>query len=325
MSGGLGEQEEASGPHWGWNLLLANAAGMLLCALIMDPSTQEGEVERGQLTILRGLFVLAAAGHVGVWALRAHLAADIVSATERWSSAPAELSLSSLVPQAGGQTLSRIVWGVVIGWGLLVIVGLLQAAPILHDLTFENGPLETLTVLSYLGAGGFAVASFRACSVSSSGAGLRRWIVLIAALGCFLIAAEETDWGQVYFNYETPESFDHANIQSDLSFHNLAPPGFVPGTRWANWLLRTLAFLIGGVVPLLIQMSAGFRQWMWAWQIPVPPVASMVALFASAFIPEAAELYERNNVGSELREVTIAVAVAFWMFTAWRSDRTKGA
>jgi hypothetical protein len=106
MSGGLGEHEEASGPHWGWNLLLANAAGMLLCALIMDPSTQEGEVERGQLTILRGLFVLAAAGHVGVWALRAHLAADIVSATERWSSAPAELSLSSLVPQPPFSTTS---------------------------------------------------------------------------------------------------------------------------------------------------------------------------------------------------------------------------
>lgn len=325
MSAESGQHGDSSALHWGWNLLLANAAGLILCALVIDPAAQETQLQSSQMTILRGLLVAAAVAHIGVWVLRRPLSADFTSAYARWSRVPAELSLQSFIPEVGGPALTRTTWGILIAWGLLVVVGLLRAAPVLHDLTFENGPLETLTVLSYLFAAGFAVASFRLCSSPGREASVRRWIVLLAAFGCFLIAAEETDWGQVYFNYATPEAFEHANIQSDLSLHNLAPPGVVPGTRWANWLLRGMALFLGGVVPLLIGASHWFRKWMWSWEVPVPPLASLAALFLSTFIPEASEIYERNNVGSELREVTIAVAVALWMFTAWRSDKASRA
>ena len=313
-------REVSSQVHWSWNLLLAVAVAIVAAAFLLDPTIGDSDLTRAQLTILRGGLVFLAFAVVVVWSLRRSLSEDLRAAGSRWRSAPSDLSLRSLVPQPPPR-VSEIAWVVAGAWALSVAVGLSLAAAWLHDLTFENGPLETLTVVAYLVGFGFAIAGIRTDSGAVRKPGLRRWVLLLAALGCFLIAGEETDWGQVYLDYATPEAFSQANIQNDLSLHNLAPPGVVPGTRWANWTLRAGAFALGGVVPLLLLVSPWFRRWMWAWEIPIPPFVCQALLFLSAFVPEAAEMYERNNVGSEIREVTIAVAVGLWMATAWYAGR----
>lgn len=320
MTGSPAQSDASPALHWSWNLLLATSALLVVTALVLDPSTQEADLERSQFKILRGLLGFFAVAVIGVWTLRHQLNADFATAMNRWTRAPDVIAPGSLIPTFASAAAARVFSLGAIAWGLTVAIGLMLGAEFLHDLTYENGLLETLTVFSYLVAGSFALASFRNCSWAGRAPGLRRWVVLLAALGCFLIAAEETDWGQVYFNYQTPESFEHANIQSDLSLHNLAPPGVVPGTRWANWLLRGLGLFLGGVVPVLIFASSWFRKWMWSWEIPVPPPVCLGMLFLSTFIPESAETYARDNVGSELREVTIAVAVALWMLTTWQRD-----
>ncbi len=317
-------REVSSQVHWSWNLLLAVAATLVGVAWVLDPASGDSDLTRGQITILRGGLVFFAGVAVCVWSLRRSLSEDLHGAVARWRLAPADLSLQSLVP-APPPRVGRIAWIVAGAWAVGVAVGLSLGAAWLHDLTFENGPLETLTVVSYLTGFGFAIAGIRSGSGASRQPGLRRWVLLLAALGCFLIAGEETDWGQVYLDYATPESFSHANIQNDLSLHNLAPPGVIPGTRWANWTLRAAAFGLGGVLPVLLLGVPWFRRWMWAWEIPVPPFVCMALLFLSAFVPEAAEMYTRNNVGSEIREVTIAVAVALWMATTWHADRRSRA
>lgn len=316
---GDGRAATAVRVHWSWNLLLAAAAAMVVTSLVLDPTSGETDVVRGQLTILRGALLVFAAGTVGVWMLRRVLSEDLEGAFARWRAAPADLHGRDLMDEPGSPLVTKLCWAGAIGWLLAVFVGLAMSADWLHDLTFENGPLETLTVIAYIAAAGLAIAGFRQSSGEGRVPGLRRWILLIAAAGAFLIAAEETDWGQVYLRYETPESFEAANIQQDLSLHNLASPEFVPGTRWANWTLRGLGFGLGGIVPVLIFTVPWFRRWMWSWQVPIPPFVSACLLFVSAFIPEAAEAYLRNNVGSEIREVTIAVGVVLWMWTAYRA------
>ena len=320
MTGSPAQSDASRALHWSWNLLLATSALLVVTLLVLDPSTQEADLERSQIKILRGLLGFFAVAVIGVWTLRHKLNADFAAAMNRWTSAPDVIAPGSLIPTFAPAAAAWVFSLGAIAWVLTVAIGLTLGAEFLHDLTYENGPLETLTVLSYLAAGSFALASFRSCSLAGRAPGLRRWAVLLAAFGCFLIAAEETDWGQVYFHYETPEAFQHANIQSDLSLHNLMPPDIVPGTRWANWLLRGLAFFLGGMVPAFIYASGWFRRWVWSWEIPVPPVVCLSLVFLSSCIPEVAETYSRGNVDSELREVTIAVAVALWMFTAWQRD-----
>ena len=324
MRRGAGEAETNS-VHWSWNLLLALAAGMVLTSLVLDPVSAESDLVRGQLSIVRVALLVFAACTVSVWCLRRSLSEDLQGAFARWRSAPADLHGRDLLREPGTPRIVALLWVAAISWFVAVFAGLAAGAEWLHELTFENGPLETLTVITYLLAAVLAGLGFRQSSAAGRTPGLRRWVFLIAAAGAFLIAAEETDWGQVYLRYETPEAFEAANIQQDLSIHNLAPPGIVPGTRWANWLLRGLGFVLGGVVPLLIFTMPWFRRWMWSWQIPIPPPVCQCLLFVSAFIPEVVGIYERNNVGSELREVTISVAVALWMWSALRAGDDSAA
>ncbi len=311
--------KSAAPVHWSWHLLLLLAAGMVVTSLMLDPAAAETDLVRGQLTILRGALFVFAAGAVGVWFMRGMLSEDLLGAFARWRSAPSDLQARDLIHEPASPRITGLLWAGALAWFAAVFGGLASASEWLHRLTFENGPLETLTVIAYVVAAVFALLGFRQSTGEGRKPGLRRWVLLVAAAGAFLIAAEETDWGQVYLQYETPESFEAANIQQDLSLHNLAPPGIVPGTRWANWVLRGLGFGLGGIVPLLVYTVPLFRRWMWAWQIPIPPFVCQCLLFVSAFIPEAADLYHRNNVGSEIREVTIAVAVVLWMWTAHRT------
>jgi hypothetical protein len=78
-------------------------------------------------------------------------------------------------------------------------------------------------------------------------------------------------------------------------------------------VLTLLALGLGGVVPLLLFACAPFRRLVFALDVPLPPYWSQAVLFCAAWIPEIEGRFIRNNVGSELREVTIAVAICVWL------------
>lgn len=305
--------------------LVVLAALLAGAALLIDPSAGGDLRATGQRQVARHLLFAASFGLIGLWLLRGVLADDLRAVASRWQSPQGAWTVDRLVPSLDPRSLALGLWTVAILWAGVVVIGLWRQSPWLHDLTFENGPLETLTVACYLG--GFVVSGLALLPIVGRGRrGIpRRWWWLLAAAGCFLIAAEETDWGQTYLRYETPEAIGAANIQGDFSLHNMALPESVGVTRWANALLRILGWSLGGGLALLLVAVPGFRRLVWSLDAPVPPWWSMLMLFAGASIPRVQNVYDRENVGSELREVTIAAGVFVWLWVAWRASRRSAA
>jgi hypothetical protein len=311
------------GSHWAWHLLLGAAAVLVVLALWLDPASAATELERAQARIAQAGLVVLALGAVCVWLLRRWLEADRLVVAARWRSAPSEIPPASMIPSLGPAWLSLVLWTVLAAWATGLAVTFVLRARWVEEWTLENGPFETATVLCYLAATGFAITGARARFRSAHG-GAQRWVLVALAAGCFLIAAEETDWGQTYLRYATPPTVGQANIQGDFSLHNLALPASVPGTRWANWLLRILAWTGGLVLPLLLFASATLRRALHALQFPMPPAWCLVVLFLAACIPELGGLYGRSNIGSELREFSISVAVVVWLGSVWHARAWAG-
>lgn len=316
----VGQHDELSpGAHWSWHLALGGAGALVAMALLLDPAAGASSLENAQRQIAQvGLGALAVA-LVGLWLLRRRLSADASIAAGRWRDAPA-LAPASMVPSLRPRGFAGAMWLLLAVWSVAVVVGLWTTAQWVVDATWENGLLETATVLGYGLAAVLAVLCARRGVRADAPGGARRWWFVLLAAGCLLIAGEETDWGQTYLQYDTPDAFREANIQSDFSLHNLAPPSVVPGTRWANWLLRTLGWVGGGLLPVLLFASATVRRAIFALEFPVPPAWCMAVLFLAAWIPEFEGLYIRNNIGSELREFSISVAIFVWLASQWRAS-----
>ena len=71
--------------------------------------------------------------------------------------------------------------------------------------------------------------------------GMQKYFLALAALFFVFVAMEEMNWGQTYFNFETPQILSKTNIQQEVSLHNLHLP---IKRRWANDLLFWMAVSI---------------------------------------------------------------------------------
>ena len=306
--------------HPAWHAVLLVAGVLAATALGIDPESALDARETGQLRIARvGLWLLVAVA-VGVWGLRRMLQEDIETAIDRFRSAPIRIERSQLVSSFEPGGLRKFAWVGAAVWFVAISIGLANGSSWVEYSTIENGIFETITVIAYLAGAYLAARALWPSLRAGFRAGdLRRWF-LLAVAGCFLIAAEETDWGQTYLQYASPEAFEHANIQGDLSLHNLALPESFGVTRWANWVLRLMAAALGGVVPLLLFTCAPFRRLVYALDIPLPPWWSQAVLLSAALIPEIEGRFRRDNVDSELREVAVSVAVLVWVACAVRRD-----
>jgi len=294
-----------------WWAVLALVPGLLGLALWLDPGRGASDLSRAQLEIARlGLPVLAA-GVFLVWCLRRTITADLRAVATRWRTAPERIAAGELVAPGPPRPAAVALWLALAAWAVAVALGLARGAAWLEWATRENGLLETATVLAYLAGVVLALRAWRGSLRRRRS--LRALALLGLAGACFLIAAEETDWGQTYLRYETPDAFRDANIQQDFSLHNLAPPSAVPGTRWANWLLTILAALGGGALPVLLVSAAPFRRAAWALDVPLPPWWTQAVFLLAAFVPEVPGVWDRENVGSELREFSIAMGALAWL------------
>jgi len=320
-----GREDGTTGTPRIWHAALVLAFGALAGATLLAPESAGDPRAVAQLRIARVGLVVLAGGLAGLWLLRGVLSGDLRGLSARMRAAPDPIPVASLVPRIEPRILRLAAWTAGVAWIAAASIGLARGAGWVEDATWENGPTETVTVLAYLGASALCLHALGPALAGGFRSGTpRRWFLLAAAAGCFLIAAEETDWGQTYFKYRTPETFEHANIQQDLSLHNLALPEAFGVTRWANWVLGLGALALGGLVPAALFASGAFRRFVWALDVPLPPVWSMAMLLAAFTIPEVDGQFRRNNIGSELREVTIAVAVLAWLVTAWRATRRGG-
>lgn len=156
---------------------------------------------------------------------------------------------------------------------ILVASWFLRELPGMNLLYGEDGPLETLTAILFMGSG---VLLFGAAMFHRRQPADHRRVVAALLVGIALVflffGLEEISWGQRLFGWSTPGVLQRINDQGELNVHNLSNSLLGPLYRWGMlafalctaagwlWLSRfkktTLRFLIphGATAGLLVLM-----------------------------------------------------------------------
>jgi hypothetical protein len=305
--------------HWSWHVLVALAVLLLgVAMLLVQLAPAHQQFGQAQRHVLAAICAMLGVGCLIPWALRRHLSRDWRAAVARQHS-PCP-SAYDIIPAVLPPALNTALWLILILWMAWVAWTLTINDGPAAGMTLENGLLQHLTVLCY---GTAAILLFRLMLQTlgpDAAPGFRRWWLLILALGCLGVAGEEINWGQSILNYETPEFLAHTNIQQEVSLHNLELPG-LPGRHWSNDILWGISLFGGAILPIALLASARFRLMAWRWDIPLPPWISQSYFLAAVLIPRDGNMLgqlSRDNIPSELREVTIAFAMLIWAWAVWR-------
>jgi hypothetical protein len=315
--------------HWTWHVLLAVAI-LLIGAVMFTPRPSllpldqvqdiASEDGRRQLGLLQVGLVFLAGLCALLWIFRTMLSLDYAAILNRYQVRADAPPVAELVPKTMPQWMETVMWFVLPAWMAWVAGSLYIDDTRAADWTLENGLLQVMTVACYLFGGILAARLTWSHFRREAAPGPRRWWLFALTLGCLMVAGEETNWGQTYLGFHTPEFVREHNLQQEFSLHNMRLPGGISGTFLSNELLWYLAILGGAVLPLAIVAGPKIRTWMWAAQVPLPPWIAQAYCLAASVIPRDQDMLgilSRDNIPSELREVTIAAAVALWMWTLW--------
>jgi len=320
--------------HWTIHLLLLATCIFLLVALLFNvelaerwfsPDRHISDSGHEYLKLLRYLLLIPAGVCVLIWALRKIIISDLREAVERWRKSPSRLEISSVVPSMQPVGFQRVLWLILFLWTVGAVILIYVYRDYANLLTHEGGLFETLTVVFYIFAGLIALRLAIPYLLRNSPNGLLRWWLLGLAAGCIFVAGEEINWGELYFHYEAGEFIRRGNYQREISLHNVALPYI--GSYFWNALLKFLTICGGVLLPLLIWTSKSFRRLVWAVQMPLPPWLSQAYFFATTifiyiFPRDLIEkILPRPNIPVELREFTISVGVAIWLWCFMKNQR----
>jgi hypothetical protein len=231
-----------------------------------------------------------------------------------------------VAPHVSPKALSVSLGILLLAWMAWVAMALLIDDHAAATLTEENGLFQALTVFCYVFAGVVFVWN-GIWWLKIRRRGFYKWWAIILGLGCVFVAGEEINWGQTYLHFRTPAVLEHANLQQEFSLHNVRLPGPLSSKHWANELLWWLAACGGVVFPIGLIFSSVFRRWVSMVAFPVPPWLTQAYCLAATTIPRDGQLIghlSRDNIPSELRELTIAVAIAVWAWAVWQRNRHDG-
>jgi hypothetical protein len=306
--------------HWSWHALVAVAV-LLICtaALLSYPQSAHIRLDHAQQRLLATICVMTGITCLVPWSLRRILSRDWRTVLARHAHRAAPPACEIIPPLPPRQQTA--LWLVLALWMSWVMESLILNDRLAARLTLENSLLQDVTVLCY---GASAVFFFRLVlrALPPHEPGLRRWWFLILALGCLVVASEEINWGQSLIPYETPDFLVRTNIQQEVNLHNIELPG-LPGRHWSNVVLWGISLMGGVVIPISLLASMQIRRLTWIAEIPVPPWVSQGYFLAAALIPRDGDMLgrlSRDNIPSELREVTIAMAMLIWAWGFWRKQ-----
>jgi hypothetical protein len=305
--------------HWSWHILIA-AAVLLIGTAALLYNLQSTAIDRARRHLLATTCAMTGITCLVSWSLRRVLSRDWHTALTRHvhGAAPRARDITPPFPPR----LQTGLWLVLAVWMAWVIKSLILDDRLAANLTLENGLLQDITVLCY-GASAFLFARLvlRALHPHEL-SGFQRWWFLILGLGCLVVAGEEINWGQSLIQYETPDFLASTNVQQEVSLHNIELPG-LPGRHWSNVVLWGISLLGGVVIPTSLMVSPQIRRLIRIAEIPVPPWVSQGYFLAAALIPRDGDMLgrlSRDNIPSELREVTIAMAMLIWAWVFWRQQ-----
>ena len=158
----------------------------------------------------------------------------------------------------------------------------------------EIGFLEIGTVVFLIPAIVLGVLCFLRRRHMPKGVG---WIMLLAAIAALYFAGEETNWGQTYFHWKTPDVWANLNKQNETNLHNLELKKYGWYADLVDDLLSNvprqimLIFcLVGGIIlPLVLRRRLSrptARQSVWYWLIPTQRLIPAALLAVVSAVPE---------------------------------------
>jgi hypothetical protein len=310
--------------HWSWHALILLAVMMACMAVFIHAqSLDEQPLTKARQHLLFVGCMIMSAGSLILWLLRQIISDDWSASTLRHIS-PADLHIRHIGPEnfpCSFEAVSRsllVLWASWVSWSLIVDDRLAAR------LTLENGLLQDATVILYVIATFFFLGSLFRTVAGGTRAGLTKWWFLLLSVGCIGVAGEEINWGQSVMPYATPDFLVRTNIQQEVSLHNIELPG-LGGRHWSNAALWAISLIGGVMLPLLLLFSSVARRLVVALDIPIPPWTSQAFFLVAALIPPDGTLLgrlSRDNIPSELREVTVACAMMIWGWAWWRQRRT---
>jgi len=183
---------------------------------------------------------------------------------------------------------------------------------IIENLTFASLVVAVIAGLAYLRSG----ASFKL---------MKTWMLIFIA-GCIYFAGEEVSWGQHYFGWSTPESWNELNNQQETNLHNTSPLfDQIPRA------ILSIVALIGGVIIPLYRRSKkhvlskdSFFDWFLPTLVCLPSAAlSLLVSWHEKFyeifgltIPELLDIR-----AGEVKECMLAIYLMVYSLSIWFRNR----
>ena len=163
---------------------------------------------------------------------------------------------------------------------------------------------------------GFLLLLSAACllwkaAVQASSTGLKLFI-RSGSIGLFVLSMEEMSWGQMIFNWGTPETFNENNVQHETNIHNLA---FWHSHTWTvAACVFTILFLLS-VAGFLVRRSGSIR--LGSWMDVVLPLGCTASYFGIAALMYWGVVAEKSGIDlmylhtreQEIAEFLFAVGV----------------
>lgn len=318
-----------------WHLLLLASCLFIVIAIIFDTAFVEHwfsadghltDYGRSYLKVLRiGLLVFAGLC-VLLWALRRIITDDFRMTVNRWRKNPSRLNIPDIVPPVKPEGLQKILWVILSLLIFGVPVLMIKYVDYANLVTHEGGMVETITAVCFLVAGFISLKLSIPYFRRNAPLGLLRWWLLGLSVCCLFVAAEESNWGEVYFHFVTGDLIRQVNYQNEISLHNIKIP--YVGKHWANRLFEFAAFCGGVLLPLLIRFSKSFRRLIWAAEMPLPPWLSqayffVVTILTAIFVKYRAVDLPRANIQQEINECILSVGVVIWLWSILKWQNKK--